>query len=123
MDIFKIIGICFISLFLSTILKEYRREYSIYIVLICGLIILVYSMDTLKEIFQFVNRTSNSVFIELLLKITGISIITEYAMSICRDSGESAIANKIDFGSKVIIISLSIPVISNTLETLMKLLP
>lgn len=62
-------------------------------------------------------------FIEVLLKITGISILTEYAVSICKDSGESSIANKIDFGGKIIVISISIPVISTTLETLTKLLP
>ena len=39
------------------------------------------------------------------------------------DAGESSIANKIDFGGKIIVISLSIPVISTTLETLTKLLP
>ena len=34
------------------------------------------------------------------MKITGISILTEYAVSICKDSGESSIANKIDFRRK-----------------------
>ena len=61
--------------------------------------------------------------ITLSLKITGIAILTEYAVSICKDSGENAIANKIDFASKIIVISLSIPIISTTLESLTKLLP
>ena len=80
-------------------------------------------MYNVKEIVNFIRRVSDDEFVELLLKITGISILAEYAMSICRDSGESAIASKIDFGSKILIISLSIPVISSTLETLVKLLP
>ena len=63
------------------------------------------------------------IFITLLLKITGISILTEYAVSICKDSGENSIANKIDFGGKIIVISLSIPIISTTLESLTNLLP
>lgn len=123
MDIFKIIGICFISLILSILLKEYKKEYAVYVLVVCGIIIILYSIDTIKEIFSFVKSVSNNNFINLLLKITGISILSEYAMSICKDSGETSIAGKIDFGSKIIIISLSIPVISNTLETLVKLLP
>lgn len=128
MEIVKIIGIGFLSLIITIILKEYKKEYAIYAVLISGAIIIFYSMDIIKSIIDFVKELSsnsnyNNVFISLLLKITGISILTEYAVSICRDAGESSIANKIDFGGKIIVISLSIPVISTTLETLTKLLP
>lgn len=128
MDIIKIIGIGFFSLIITIILKEYRKEYAIYAVLIGGMIIVFYSLDTIKLIINFIkdlsiNKNYNTEFISLLLKITGISILTEYAVSICKDSGESAIANKIDFGGKIIVISLSIPVISTTLSSLTKLLP
>lgn len=128
MDIIKIIGIGFFTLIITIILKEYRKEYAIYAVLIGGMIIIFYSMDTLKAIIDFINDLSrnksyNTEFISLLLKITGISILTEYAVSICKDSGENAIANKIDFGGKIIVISLSIPIISITLSSLTKLLP
>ena len=128
MDIIKIIGIGFFTLIITIILKEYRKEYAIYAVLIGGMIIIFYSMDTLKAIIDFINDLSrnksyNTEFISLLLKITGISVLTEYAVSICKDSGENAIANKIDFGGKIIVISLSIPIISTTLSSLTKLLP
>lgn len=127
MDILKIIGIGFTTLVITIVLKEYRKEYAIYSTLIGGAIILFVSMDTLKVIVDFIKDLSiqgyNYEFINLLLKITGIAILTEYAVNICKDSGENSIANKIDFGGKIIIISLSIPVISNSLETLTKLLP
>lgn len=128
MEILKIIGIGFLTLIITIILKEYKKEYAIYSVLIGGAIIVLYSMDTIKLIIEFINELSrnseyNDIFISLLLKITGISILTEYAVSICKDVGENSIANKIDFGGKIIVISLSIPVISTTLETLTKLLP
>ncbi len=128
MDIIKIIGIGFLTLIITIILKEYKKEYAIYAVLIGGALIILYSIDTLKSIITFLTEISNNsnynnLFISLLLKITGISILTEYAVSICRDVGENSIANKIDFGGKILVISLSIPVISTTLETLTKLLP
>lgn len=127
MNILKIIGIGFTTLIITIILKEYKKEYAIYTTLIGGAIIIFLSMDTLKTIIDFINNLSikgyNYEFINLLLKVTGIAILTEYAVSICKDTGENAIASKIDFGGKIIIISLSIPVISNSLETLTKLLP
>ena len=128
MDIIKIIGIGFMTLIITIVLKEYKKEYYIYAVLVGGAIILFYSFDVIKEIIGFINEISsnsnyNNEFIRLLLKLTGISILIEYAVSICKDAGENSIANKIDFGGKIILISMSIPVISVTLEALVKLLP
>lgn len=126
MDIVKIIGIGFITLFITILLKEYKKDFAIYAVLIGGVIILSYSFKYLEGIVNFLNGLAdsgiNSDFIILLLKITGISILTEFAVSVCKDSGESSIANKIDLGGKILVISMSIPVISTTLSGLSALL-
>ena len=128
MEIIKIIGIGFLTLIITIILKENKKEYAIYSVLIGGAIIILYSMGTIKTIVDFakslsVNLKYNNMFITLILKITEIAILTEYAVSICKDAGESSIANKIENKTKIIVVSLSIPIISTTLESLTKLLP
>ena len=128
MDVIKIIGIGFLTLIIAIIIKEYRKEYYIYVVLIGGALILISSLDTIKYIVNFINEISSNdkydnQFISLLLKLTGISILIEYAVNVCKDAGENSIANKIDFGGKIVLISMSIPVISVTLEALMNLLP
>ena len=85
-------------------------------------------MDKLTGIINLLqslaNKTSiNSTFLSLLIKITGIAFLSEFAVSICKDSGEAAIANKIEIGTKIIIISMSIPIITSLLEIILKLLP
>ncbi len=115
-----------ITLIITIILKEYRKDFAIFSVLIGGAIILYISLDTLWGIIDFIKTLSkhcDTGFISVLLKITGISILTEYAVSICKDSGESSIASKIDLGGKIMVISMSIPVISTALESLTRLLP
>ena len=73
---------------------------------------------------NFASKTSvNYDFILLLLKITGIAILTEFAVSICKDSGEFAIANKIDLGGKVIIMSMSVPILSSLVQIVINILP
>ena len=59
----------------------------------------------------------------ILIKITGIAFLTEFGVSICKDSGETAIASKIDLGGKILIISMSIPIITALLETVVRILP
>ena len=127
MDMVKVIGIAFITLIFTIILREYKKDFAIYVVIIGGALILLSSLETFKNIMDFINTLSNKSsisndFIKLLIKITSISILLEFAISICRDSGESAIANKIDIGGKIIVISMSIPVISTMLNGLLELL-
>lgn len=125
MNIIKIIGIGFLTLVISILLKDVKKEFSLYAVIVGTSIILLLSFDTLKNIVEFLENLTRNLkgdFIEVLLKMTGIAILTEYAVSLCKDTGETAIASKIDFGGKIILIALSIPVISSTLEGLTKLL-
>lgn len=116
----------FVTLFLTIMLKEYRKDFAIYSSIIGGAIILYYVIEYLKNIIDFLDSLSitgiSSSFILLLVKITGISILTEFAVSICKDMGESSIASKVDLGGKLLVISLSIPVISATLNGLLELL-
>ena len=128
MDIIKIIGIGLIALIIIMILRQYKPEFVIYISLIAGAIILLLVMNRLSGIINLLTNLSSKIsngnaFLEILIKITGIALLTEFAVSICKDSGESSIANKIDLGGKVIIISMSIPIISSLLENLISILP
>ena len=128
MDIIKIIGVGLIALIIIIILKQYRPEFVIYVSIIAGVIILILIMDKVSAIIDLLTSLSNKTainneFLVLLIKITGIAFLTEFSVSICKDSGETAIANKIDIGGKVLIISMSIPIIASLLETIIKILP
>ena len=127
-EVIKIIGIGMISLIIIIIIKQYRPEFAIYISIIAGILILIISLQKMGEIVSLIKSISdkagiNGEFLKIILKITGIAILAEFAVSICKDSGESAIASKIEMGSKIIIISMSIPIISSLLELMLNILP
>lgn len=128
MDIIKILGIGLISLAIIIIIKQYKPEFAVYISLMAGVLIILLIVDKLTGIVNLLtalaDKTSiNKEFLKILLKVTGISILTEFAVSICKDLGESSIANKVDLGGKIIIISISIPIISSLLENVVEILP
>ncbi len=127
-EVIKIIGIALIALIITIIIKQYRPEFAIYISLVAGVIILALVIGNLTNVINLLKDIStrsgiNNKFLGILLKMTGIAILTEFAISICKDAGENAIASKVEIGSKVIIISLSVPIISNLLEVILKLMP
>lgn len=127
-EIIKIIGIGLTSLVIIIILKQYKPEYAIYVSIIAGIIILFFAMEKISGIVNLLQSISdktyiNKTFLSILLKITGIAFITEFAVSVCSDAGEKAIASKIEIGSKVIIVTMSIPIITSLLELIIEILP
>lgn len=128
MDITKIIGVGLIALIIIMIIRQYKPEFVIYTELIAGVIILSMCFDKITAIINLILDYANKIevsnkFVVVLLKITGIAILAEFGSSICRDAGESSIATKIDIGSKVMIVTTSIPIISSLLDIILKVLP
>ena len=78
MDIIKIIGVGLISLIIIIIVKQYKPEFTLYISLLAGAIILLFVIDKIEGIINLLvsisNKTSiNNEFLKLLIKITGIA--------------------------------------------------
>ena len=127
-EIIKIVGIGLIAVVLIIIVKQYRPEFALYISLIAGVVILYMALDNLTSCINLLKQICeksgvNSKFLGILIKMTGIAFLSELAISICKDAGEGAIASKVEIGSKAIIISMSIPIIYNLLDVILKILP
>ncbi len=127
-EVIKIVGIGLVALILIIIIKQYRPEFAIYISIISGIIIFFYAIDKLTNIIdllkQICNQSGvNNKYLGILIKMTGIAFLAEFAISICKDAGESSLANKVELGSKAIVISMSIPIIHNLLEIILNLMP
>ena len=119
MEVIKIIAIALVAVVLIILLKQYKPEFALYISLLTGILIII--IQLIESISNKANI--NNQFIAILIKITGIAFLSEFAVSICKDAGETAISNKIEIGTKIIIISMSIPIISSLLEIILKILP
>ena len=90
-DVIKIIGIGLLALIIIVILKQYKPEFAIYVSMVAGVLILVLSIQKLTGIINLLQSLANKTyinksFLSILLKITGIAFITEFAVSICSDA-------------------------------------
>ena len=93
MDIIKIIGIAFLALIIIIILKQYKPEFAVYASIIAGAMILFLSLGKIGGIINILQNLASKTsvggeFLKILLKITGIAFLTEFAVSVCKDSGE-----------------------------------
>ena len=85
MEIIKIIGIALTGVIMIIIIKQYKPEFAIYISLAVSLIIVFLFIDKLAGVVNFINNFSETVtgskeFLKILIKITGIAILTEFAV-------------------------------------------
>lgn len=127
MTIFKIVSFGIIATSLILVLKKQKSEIAIMCVIISSVIMLYFIFGELANIIELLNNLIeksgiNKEYLKIILKIVGISYIVEFGKNVCKDAGESAIANKIEMAGKVIIVSLSIPVISSLVEIVSVLL-
>lgn len=84
----------------------------------CVSVLLVgFSLSVLQPLIESINNvvpqgTSDiQEYLGLLLKALGVSLTTSLASDLCRDAGETAIANGVELLGKCEILALSIPLI------------
>ena len=123
MEILKISGIAFVIITVSAILKQTKPEFAIQVILISAITLLGIVLDYTKNVYEYLielcmNGGIKAEYIKVIFKIVVISYICEFTASLCRDSGESAMAVKVEMAGKLIIIVSSLPVFKELLSVL-----
>lgn len=123
MSIVQIAGIGVIGTLLALQFKSGKNEYGIYVVIAVSLVLFYGMKDRLvliEETIQTITGmiTINASYIQILLKLIGITYIAEFATGICRDAGYSTIGSQIEIFSKLTILALSMPILEALLVTI-----
>ena len=123
----KISGIVIIALLLSVLLRNYRSEFSLLVVICASIIIFIMISEDLNTIIMRFSEITDGVtgtkqYINLMLKVLGISLIAQLLSDLCRDSGESALATQTETAAKVIILIISFPLFESVIEIVTGLL-
>lgn len=110
----KIMGIVLISLLLILFLRETKREFALILTIACSLILFAAVAGDLynlvKKIYDFSSGIQNvNAYISLMIKILGISLISQFVVDLCRDAGESALASQTEIASKILILIMTLP--------------
>jgi stage III sporulation protein AD len=127
MDVIKIAALALTGVILGLCLQQVRSPLAQMISLATCILIIFYSLSKLSSVFEMINMMSNYFseqkdYFRILLKIIGITYISDFASNICRDAGNSAIAGQIEIFGKISILAISSPIILALLETVYGLL-
>lgn len=128
MDIFRIAAIGLCGVVISSVVKGYKPEFATYVIITTVMVIFIMVIYKLSAVFEFLSDIYNQIsygknFFPIILKVLAVAYIADFTAQICRDSGESAIAGKVELAGKVMIFYLAVPVMMTVMELINKMLP
>lgn len=117
----KIVAIVFCALLLNIILKDYAKEFCVFINIVSAGIVFLMIFNDLKIIIKQVDTLTQSVvvitpYIKIMLKILGISMLAGLLSDLCRDNGENTLANQTELSAKIIILVTALPLFSTIIN-------
>ena len=121
MDIVQIALLGVAGTLLAIQFKGGKTEYGIYIC--AGISLLIFFSvigrisvvaERLQEITAYIDLAP--VYIEMLLKMLGITFVAEFSSALCRDAGYQTIAQQIEVFAKLAVLVLGLPVVFSLLE-------
>lgn len=112
-----------VAVLLAVIFKKGKEEYSIYISIAACILILLWGIGKLQVILDAIEQLQgyiklNKAYVGILIKIIGITYITEISSSLCKDSGYQAVGEQIEIVGKLTILAISMPIMLSILDTI-----
>lgn len=126
MIVLKICGIAVLGLVAVVLLRGMRAEYAAFAGIITGILLLFTVLAEFSSVMDLVEemteKTGFSLYFEVILKAMGLGMLAEVTADICRDNGATAIASKVEFGGKMAILSLSLPILRKLIDLIAEFL-
>lgn len=122
----NIVNVCLISIvgvITAVIVKGYKAEYGMLIMVSLSLLFFGWMLDVFGEMqnrFQSITKEleQNASFYKILFKIMGITYICEFSSGLCKDAGYSSVATQIEIMGKMLVLLSGIPILVSVIETI-----
>ncbi len=115
-EIVKIVGVGLVTAVAALLLRSAKPELSFAVTLAGCVIILLFSVDLLSDTFGIFREIGEATgidrsLIKIVVKIIAIGYLVEFAAGIVEDFGAKSVADKLVLAGKVVIFSVSVPII------------
>jgi len=128
MEIARIVGFALVAALLSAILRPDKPVFSMLIGIAAGAVIILRLFEYLAAVLQLLTEMALQanipfLYLNTLLKVLGIAYLAEFGARVCEDAGEGAIAAKVEFAGKLLILVLAVPLLEAVLGTILGFIP
>lgn len=122
MDLYAVCGFLLAALCINLLLRRISPEYAPLTVAASGILLAVYFLreaaNTVEILSDLAAQYGLGGWFSLLLKALAIAVACQLTSALCRDCGESALAEKAELAGKLAILALTLPVVKQLLALL-----
>ncbi len=95
----------------SVIIKKHSAEYSLAVSILGIVIIFLCALSFIDDVLASVSTLDgfNDVYIEIPIKILGVSIFSNISTSICDDAGEKSVSIAVGISTKIACVLIALP--------------
>ena len=120
-ELVRILGVGLVTAVAAILLRSTKPELSFAVTVAGSVVILLFSIDLLSgtfDIFRQIGEKTgiDGALIKLIVKIIAIGYLVEFAAGLVEDFGAKSVADKLIFAGKIIIFSVSLPVLQTLLS-------
>lgn len=118
----KIAAIGVAAAVLAAWIKNVKTEYALWITLAAGIILglsVIIKLEAIIEELKFLQSyfAEYASYIKILIKIIGITYLSEFSADLCKDAGANTLAAQVELFGKLSILVLCMPILTSLLKT------
>ncbi|MBQ6900511.1 MAG: hypothetical protein IJN72_06715 [Firmicutes bacterium] len=126
-EILKICAIAMAGIILIALIKTYKPEFTVEIIICVSVIILWAAADSLIYVFTYMENLYGQLsygkeYFPVIIKALAIAYLTEFTASLCEDAGQKSIGTKVELAGKIAVFFVAIPVFTSLLDLLTSLM-
>lgn len=126
MPILKIVAVALITAILTVYLKKNTPEIAMFVGIAGGILIIFLLSDYLFNVAEYLKSFFEksgieSELIKIVVKIIAVAYLFEFASSAVKDLGENSLAEKVIISGKVIILTMSFPILNSLFNMIVEI--
>lgn len=123
MELTELVVLAVAGVLLGIQFKGVRQEFAFYIGLVLCILLLGAGLQKMRLVlmqFDVVRSTlaGQGDYLEILLKVIGITYLCEFASGICKDAGYQSVAGQIEVFGKLSVLLSGMPIILAVIRTI-----
>ncbi|GHU72605.1 stage III sporulation protein AD [Clostridia bacterium] len=128
MDVMALVGFGVTAALLTVAVRGQRPELAMVLSLAAGVSLILFLSGKLSGVIEVLRALADTAHmpegtIWLLVRVVGISYLTEFAGQLCRDAGEVGIASKVELGGRLLVLTMAVPVLVSLMQMMLALVP
>lgn len=128
MEILQIVGLALLGTVLLTIVRQTRSDIAVALSAAVGVVVFMMAASRLAQFVSVLTQLADAagvsrIYLDTVLRVVGVAYLAAFGAQVCRDAGEGALASKVELAGKVLILTMSVPLMFALLELVFRVLP